>query len=69
MPTELLLQGHFVMLVDRKAMGKDPLWKFDDARAVYNKEVKLAYKIAVAAAMRERPDVVPKHILKFLRIL
>lgn len=69
MPTELLLQGHFVMLVDRKAMGKNPLWKFDEERAMYSKEVKLAYKIAVAAAMRERPDVVPKHILKFLRIL
>ena len=69
MPTELTMQGHFVMLVDRKAMKKPPLWKFDEERADYSDEIKLAYKMAVARAMRERSDVVPKHILKFLELL
>lgn len=69
-PTELRLTGHFMMLVDRKAMRKDPLWKFDEERAHYPAENKLAYKIAVAAALRALgKDIVPQHLLDFVRIL
>ena len=69
-PTELSLTGHFSMLVDRKAMRKDPLFKFDEDRAVYSDELKLSYKIAFAAAMRALgPGVVPAHLLKFLELL
>ena len=68
--TELTVTGHFITLVDRKAQRKNPLWKFDDERADYSAENKLAYKMALAAAMRELgPAIVPKHILKFLEIL
>ena len=68
-PTELIVTGHFITLVDRKAR-KNPVWNFDDARAEYTPENKLAYKVAVANAMRALgPGVVPAHILKFLSIL
>ena len=69
-PTELTVTGHFITLVDRKAQRKAPLWKFDDERAAYSKENKLAYKMAVAAAMRALgPGVVPAHMLESLSIM
>lgn len=69
-PTELVVTGHFMCLVDR-GPRKPPRWAFDTARALYSQENKLAYKIAVAAAMRELgPDVdVPAHMISFLEAL
>ena len=67
-PTQLLVTGHFMCLVDRKG-GKPPRWAFDEERAAYGDENKLAYKRAVAAAMRALGEVVPAHMLEFLSII
>ena len=68
-PTELLVTGHFMCLVDR-GPSKAPRWAFDDDRAEYGPENKLSYKRAVAAAVRALDDgVVPQRILSFLALL
>ena len=69
-PTELLVTGHFMCLVDRKGK-KGPRWAFDDDRAEYGLENKHAYKLAVADAMRALGSerVVPAHMLEFLSLL
>lgn len=66
-PTELVVTGHFACLVDR-GPRKAPNWRFDDARAEYSNDHKLAYKIAVAAAMRELDAEVdvPEHMMSHL---
>ncbi len=68
-PTQLIVTGHFLCLVDR--VGKSPRWAFDDERAAYGAENKLAYKRAVAAAMHALPQeqVVPKRMMRFLSLL
>ena len=67
-PTELIITGHFMCLVDR--VGKTPRWAFDDDRAAYSKENKHAYKLAVAAAMMKLgAHVVPQRVRKFLKLL
>ena len=68
-PTELIITGHFMALVDR--VGKPPRWAFDDERAEYDAQNKHAYKLAVAEAMRalgEKATVPAKH-LRFLSLL
>ena len=70
-PTELIVTGHFMCLVDRPN-AKCPRWAFDDERAEYTPENKLAYKMAVAAAVKELgPAAVklPARVTKFLSIL
>jgi hypothetical protein len=68
-PTELLVTGHCMCLVDRKG-AKGPRWAFDDDRAEYGPENKHAYKLAVADAMRALGrDVVPTRLLDFLSLL
>jgi hypothetical protein len=68
-PTQLIVTGHFMCLVDRRG-GKSPRWAFDDERAEYAPENKLAYKRAVAAAVRALgADVLPARIVRFLEIL
>ena len=51
--------------------GKDPRWAFDDERAVYAAENKLAHKMAVAHAMHELGSRVelPARKLSFLSLL
>ena len=66
-PTELVVTGHFVCLVDRKGK-KGPRWAFDDERAEYTPQIKLAYKQALAAA-RALGDVVPARLMDFLEPL
>ena len=68
-PSELVVTGHFMCLVDRKGR-KGPRWAFDDDRAEYGIENKHAYKLAVAEAMRALGrEVVPAHLLDFLSLL
>ena len=68
-PTDLVVTGHFVCLVDRKSK-KGPRWAFDDERAEYTPVNKLSYKQAVAASARALGGaVVPEHLLRFLEIL
>ena len=67
-PTELVVTGHFMCLVHRE--GKQPRWAFDDGRAEYAAENKLAYKKALASALEELgPGVVPMHLLSFVSLL
>ena len=67
-PTLLTVTGHFVTLVDRKG-PKGPRWAYDDVRAEYAPTNKLAYKVAVAEAVRELgPRVVPRRILEWLEV-
>ena len=67
--TELVMTGHFMCLVDRKGK-KGPRWAFDDERAAYDDTNKHAYKLAVAAAMRELGEgVVPARMREFLALL
>ena len=67
-PTELVVTGHFMCLVDR-AGPKGPRWAFDDARAQYDATNKHAYKLAVAEAMRELGEAVPARVRAFLALL
>ena len=69
-PTELVVTGHFMCLVDRKG-GRPPRWAFDDDRAEYGALNKHAYKLAVAASMRAlgNEHAVPARLLKFLELL
>ena len=70
-PTELVVTGHFMCLVDRQGK-KGPRWAFDDDRAEYGPENKHAYKLAVADAMRalgREREVVPARLLEFLSLL
>ena len=67
-PTELVVTGHFMCLVHRE--GKAPRWAFDEERAAYSQQHKLAYKKAVAAAVQElKPGVVPSQLVSFLSLL
>ena len=67
--TKLVITGHFMCLVDN-GPSRSPRWAFDDDRAEYAKENKLAYKIVVAAAMHDvGPGVIPSHLLQFLSLL
>jgi hypothetical protein len=70
--TELVMTGHFMCLVDR-GPERVPQWAFDDDRADYTPENKLAYKRAVARAMSVMGEgenaVVPAHLSEFLSLL
>ena len=67
-PTELVVTGHFMCLVDRSG-PKGPRWAFDDARAEYDATNKHAYKLAVAAAMSALGEAVPARVRAFLALL
>ena len=68
-PTELIVTGHFLCLVDRGPL-KSPVWSFDDARALYTSTNKHAYKIAVAHAMHALGEgLVMERMLEFLELL
>ena len=64
-PTELVVTGHFMCLVHRE--GKQPRWAFDDGRADYAEENKLAYKLAVAAALHAHTSApLPMSFMSFV---
>ena len=66
-PTELIVTGHFVGLVERKGR-KCPRWAFDEKRAAYSEVGKHGYKIALAHEATEAAGV-SEPLMSFLSVL
>ena len=66
--TELIITGHFITVVDRKDMGQEPCFQFDEERCDYQQIAKDGYKLAVAeAAIELGTEIMPPHLMSFFQ--